>query len=246
MGSSVAFRIVVLVLWLLSSVGGLIYAYLHYRSGRTRWAEQKWRGDPDESGARFWRLSARALLIYFVLVVVTGLIALFWPAPPQPLRFRTALNTFVLIASNLTVVWLIRLLRDYGRNLVAKGVSQDRIGDVLAEFEVNTGHTMRDAIDRLEVEINKLKDGNAVQTALGDRLERLVLELGEKADIAAAAAQVIAKNLEEAKVKVEAVEADLAEAHRRADAIADDGQPGEAADAASRMTEAEKDKLGES
>lgn len=207
-------------------MGGLVYAWLHYRRGRKPWAEKKWRGEPDGYAARFWRLSARALLIYFVLVNGAGLIALFWPSAPQPLRLRTAISTFALIASNLTAVWLIRLLRDYGRNIQAKRTHEDTIEEVLAQFTTDSGSTMRDAVDRLEV--------------VAAELRRLVVDLGEKADIAAAAAQVIAANLEVAKEKVEAVEADLAESHRRAEDVAHGAQAGEAADAASRMTPAEK------
>lgn len=232
-----AFRIAVLILWLLSSVGGLIYALLHFFPGRKRWAAKKWRGDPDENGARFWRLSARALLAYFLLVDGAGLIAVFWPAPPQPLRLRTAITTFALIASNLTAVWLIRLLREYGRNLRAKGVREDTIEEVLKQVTTNTGRTMRDAVDRLEVEIGKLKGAAELQTAEATELKRLVVELGEKVDRAAAAAEVIAKNL--------VVEADLAESHRRAEAVAHGSDAGEAADAASRMTQAEKADLAE-
>lgn len=212
-------------MWLLSSVGGLVYALLHFWAGRKLWAAKKWRGDPDENGARFWRLSARALLGYFVLVDSAGLVAAFWPSPAQPLRLRTVVSTIVLIASNLVVVWLVRLLREYGKNLLAKRNHGDTIEDVLAQFTTDSGATMRDAVDRLEV--------------VAAELQRLVVELGEKADLAATAAQVIAKNLEVAKEKVEAVEADLAEAHRRAEAVPA-GEAGEAADAASRMTQAEK------
>lgn len=82
MDNNVAFRIAVLILWLLSSAGGLVYALLHYLPGRKLWAAKKWRGDTDESAARFWRLSARALLAYFVLVDSAGLVAVFWPDPP--------------------------------------------------------------------------------------------------------------------------------------------------------------------
>lgn len=135
------------------------------------------------------------------------------------------INTFILIASNFTVVWFVRLLREYGKNLQAKRSHEDTIEEVLAQFTTDSGSTMRDAVDRLEV--------------VAGELRRLVVDLGEKADLAAAAAQVIARNLEVAKEKVEAVEADLAESHRRAEEV-QEGEAGEAADAASRMTPAEK------
>lgn len=227
------FRFAVLTLWLLSSVGGFVYALRHFIQGRKQWAEKRWRGDDDESAARFWRLSARALLTYFVLVNTAGLIALFWPGPDQPLRTSNVINTFILIASNFTAVWLIRLLRDYAQDLRVQKSNKETIDEVLAQLKTDSGSTVRDAVDRLEELANELAAAVAANGATADRLESLVSTLGAKADAAADAARVIAENLAVAKERVEGVASDLADSHLRADAVAN-GEPGEAADAASQ------------
>lgn len=119
------------------------------------------------------------------------------------------------------------------------------INEIAQEFRTDSGSTLRDLANRLEVAIRDLQ----ISLAASDRLTAedrkllakmaVILELLDtKADVLTLDREDVAEKLRVAQEAVDAVAADLSEAHRRADEV--EGPHGAAADAAAQQTAAEK------
>lgn len=161
--------------------------------------------------------------------VVIGAIGVIWSKVLKP-------GARLIAQLEKTYPLLVRLT-----NVFEDGDHFSVLDEIAAQFKTNAGSSLKDALNRLEAmvaeahqaaEAARLSNEVAKELAALDRaqlrrVELLVARLTDHVtDIARADA--------EAKIKVEAVAADLAAAHARADDIHPDSNPGEAADAASR------------
>lgn len=134
--------------------------------------------------------------------------------------------------------------------------------EIAKEFKADSGSTLRDivnglaemlahlqeqvieaktAADALKQGVNTAKELAEMDREQMRRIELIVARLTDRVGEAAAGDKRVAFDLAEAKVKLEGVAADLAASHGEADRIAHGGQPGEAADAASRTPVGEED-----
>lgn len=109
------------------------------------------------------------------------------------------------------------------------------LDEILAQFKTNSGHTLRDVVNRLDQ-----ATGAAVRSA--DRMEGLMAHLDAKVSMGVASslrseegAAVVAEGLVVAQRAVDDVAADLLASHVRADDAV--GPHGAQADAASRSPE---------
>lgn len=140
---------------------------------------------------------------------------------------------------------LVPLLRDF--TVAFKDTPQVFLilNEIAQQFRTDSGTTLRDVVNRLEQALNELQ----ISGAAADRLTAedrkslakmtVILELLDaKSDVGALDREFVAEKLRIAQEAVDAVAADLSEAHRRADETA--GPHGAAADAAAQQTIAEK------
>lgn len=126
------------------------------------------------------------------------------------------------------------------------------LNQIVAQFRTDSGSSLRDVVNRLEdastqnVRSNELLRVAAMSAKdMADRdrqqIDRLVILL-DRLTISQARAEdatgKVASNLVVAQIAVDDVARDLAESHKRADAVG--GVPGEAADAAAQQTVQEK------
>lgn len=242
------FRYVTIGVWVLVAVRGLVICYDNWKAARAR-AQAKDLADWDRRGRKLRFEVQQRLLRFEIAAVIVGAGSLVIPRPLAPVTVPGLFITAILIYASEAITQISKKIHRYEAEVIYEHKEQDdrTLEEIVAQLKTNDGSTVRDAIDRLEGLAKELSTAAATNSTSVGRLEILVVELGAKADLAAdasaeaaAAAQVIAKNLEVAKEKVEAVEADLAESHRRAEEVAHGAEAGEAADAASRMTQAEK------
>ncbi len=147
---------------------------------------------------------------------------------------------------------VLPLLRDLARSFGGVATPFDVLKDIISEFRTNGGSTLRDVVDRIEdaakenvsaadilrveVEASRqlaVQDREQLMTLLRD-IDRLTIKTDASEINRLHEAERVKGNLTIAQEGVDAVATDLNQARRRADATAMDGNPGEAADAASR------------
>ncbi len=101
------------------------------------------------------------------------------------------------------------------------------LDEIVAQFRTNSGHSMRDVLNRLETAAE-------VSATASGRLVKTIGLLDVKVTLSAATGLRNEEHAEVAAGLAAGVAADLATAHEQADAVAAGANPGEAADAASR------------
>lgn len=143
---------------------------------------------------------------------------------------------------------MIPLLQKLTDTFIANPNSFGVLNEIASQFKTDSGSSLRDVVDRLEkaanenhqaAEILKVELASTKQLAERDRqeIQRLILMI----DRVAEAQKVVATNLIEAQKAVDTVALDLADAHKRADAIHHTEPAGTAADAASQVSQTDEE-----
>lgn len=161
--------------------------------------------------------------------VLIGFPVVFWTKVIKPTLkfFRTAEE-------------MVPLLRELTKEFKDQPEAFGVLKEIAAQFHTDHGTTLRDVINELQVTASDLTARAEASKILDEQLAAQIARLTVKVDDNTAKGEVAAATGKRLEQHANNVAQDLAEAHKRADAVS--GEPGEAADASVQIPKEDKNK----